>query len=86
MRIQINGSHYDWYESRVPYCCLLVYVDGATSGLMHLRFCRSESALDYMMTTRDYIDKHVKPGSLFSDKHALYRVSLAETRRRPDRF
>ncbi|SFJ76233.1 hypothetical protein SAMN05518863_102596 [Candidatus Pantoea symbiotica] len=34
-----------------------------------------------MMATRDYIDKHGKPVAFYSDKHAVFRVSQAETRR-----
>lgn len=79
--IQIDGSHHDWFEGRAPKCCLLVYVDDATGRLMHLRFCQSESAFDYMMATRDYIDKHGKPVAFYSDKHAVFRVSQAGTRR-----
>jgi transposase len=79
--IQIDGSHQDWFEGRAPKCCLLVYIDDATGRLMHLRFCQSESAFDYMMATRDYIDKHGKPVAFYSDKHAVFRVSQAETRR-----
>jgi hypothetical protein len=79
--IQIDGSHHDWFEGRAQKCCLLVYVDDATGRLMHLRFCQSESAFDYMVATRDYIDKHGKPVAFYSDKHAVFRVSQAETRR-----
>lgn len=79
--IQIDGSHHDWFEGRASKCCLLVYIDDATGRLMHLRFCQSESAFDYMMATRDYIDKHGKPVAFYSDKHAVFRVSQAETRR-----
>ena len=79
--IQIDGSHHDWFEGRAPKCCLLVYVDDATGRLMHLRFCQSESAFDYMLAPRDYIDKHGKPVAFYSDKHAVFRVSQAETRR-----
>lgn len=79
--IQIDGSHHDWFEGRAPKCCLLVYIDDATGRLMHLRFCQSESAFDYMLATRDYVDKHGKPVAFYSDKHAVFRVSQAETRR-----
>lgn len=48
---------------------------------MHLRFCETESAFDYMLATREYIDKHGKPVAFYSDKHAVFRVSQAETRR-----
>lgn len=34
-----------------------------------------------MMATRDYIDKHGKPVAFYSDKHAVFHVSQAETRR-----
>jgi len=79
--IQIDGSHHDWFEGRASKCCLLVYLDDATGRLMHLRFCQSESAFDYMLATREYVDKHGKPVAFYSDKHAVFRVSQAETRR-----
>lgn len=53
---------------------MLVYVDDATGRLMHLRFCQSESAFDYMMATHDYLDKHGKPVAFYSD-NARYRES-----------
>lgn len=55
--VQIDGSHHDWFEGRAPKCCLLVYIDDATGQLMHLRFGETESAFDYMVVTREYIDK-----------------------------
>ncbi|EAB6474167.1 helix-turn-helix domain-containing protein [Salmonella enterica subsp. enterica] len=65
--VQIDGSHHDWFEGRAPKCCLLVFMDDATGSLMHLRFCDSENAFDYMMATRQYIDKHGKPAAFYSD-------------------
>lgn len=79
--IQINCPLHDWFEGRAPKCCLLVYVDDATGRLMHLHFCQSESAFDYIMATRVYVDKHGKPVAFYSDKHAVFRFIQAETRR-----
>lgn len=79
--VQIDGSHHDWFEGRASKCCLLVYIDDATGRLMHLRFCETESAFDYMLATRKYIEKHGKPVAFYSDKHAVFRVSQAENRR-----
>lgn len=79
--VQIDGSHHDWFEGRAPKCCLLVFMDDATGRLMHLRFCDSENAFDYMIATRQYIDKHGKPVAFYSDKHAVFRVSGPESRR-----
>ena len=38
--IQIDGSMHWWFEDRGPRCTLLVYIDDATSRLMHLKFVR----------------------------------------------
>ena len=36
--IQIDGSAHAWFEQRGPRCCLLVFIDDATSRLTQLRF------------------------------------------------
>ena len=38
--MQIDGSEHWWFEDRGPQCTLLVFIDDATSRLMHLRFVR----------------------------------------------
>ena len=48
------------FEGRAPKCCLLVFIDDATGRLMHLRFGETESAFDYMMATREYLEQHGK--------------------------
>ena len=40
---------------------------------MHLRFGETESAFDYMMATRDYLEQHGKPLAFYSDKHGFFR-------------
>jgi hypothetical protein len=42
--IQIDGSDHWWFEGRGPRCTLLVYIDDATSRLMHLQFVESKMA------------------------------------------
>ena len=73
--IQIDGSEHWWFEERGPQCTLLVYVDDATSRLMHLSFVASESAFDYFNATRAYIHAHGKPVAFYSDKHSVFRVT-----------
>src|ERR1700726_138867 len=41
--VQIDGSEHWWFEDRGPQSTLLVSVDDATSGLMHLKFVETES-------------------------------------------
>lgn len=40
--IQVDGSKHWWFGSRGPQCTLLVYIDDATSELMHLKMVESE--------------------------------------------
>ena len=73
--VQIDGSEHWWFEDRGPQCTLLVYVDDATSRLMHLAFVPSESALAYLQATRDYIAADGKPVAFYSDKHGIVRIN-----------
>jgi transposase len=71
--IQIDGSKHWWFEDRGPQCTLLVYIDDATSELMHLKMVESESTFAYMEATREYIERHGKPVAFYSDKHTVFR-------------
>ena len=73
--IQIDGSEHCWFEGRGPHCTLLVYIDDATSRLMHLQFVESESTFDYFAATRAYLERYGKPVAFYSDKHSIFRVS-----------
>jgi hypothetical protein len=54
--VQIDGSEHGWFEDRGPQCTLLVYIDDATSRLMHLKFVESESTFAYFGATREYLE------------------------------
>src|SRR5258707_14758336 len=73
--IQIDGSDHRWFEERAPACTLLVYVDDATSRLMHLHFTVSESTFSYFEATRAYIECHGKPGAFYSDKASVFHCN-----------
>jgi hypothetical protein len=75
--IQIDGSKHWWFEDRGPQCTLLVYIDDATSELMHLKMVESESTFAYMEATREYIERHGKPVAFYSDKHSVFRNAKA---------
>jgi len=68
-------SEHWWFEGRGPRCTLLVYIDDATSRLMHLQFVESESTFDYFAATRAYLERHGKPVAFYSDKHGVFRVN-----------
>jgi transposase len=75
--VQIDGSEHWWFEDRGLQCTLLVYVDDATSRLMHLKFVETESTFDYFQATREYLEAHGKPVAFYSDKHGVFRVNTA---------
>jgi transposase len=76
--VQIDGSHHDWFEGRAPKCCLLVFIDDATSKLMHLRFEEGETTLGYFTGLKAYIKEHGIPLSLYSDRHSIFVSSAPD--------
>src|SRR3546814_4658427 len=78
--IQLDGSKHWWFEDRGPQCTLLVYIDDATSELMHLKMVESESTFAYMDATREYIEAHGKPVAFYSDKHSVFRNNTASAK------
>jgi transposase len=61
--IQIDGSPHDWFEGRAPRCCLLVFIDDATSELMALRFVDTETTFGYMQLLEQHVLEHGLPAS-----------------------
>ena len=82
--IQIDGCDHHWFENRGRPCSALVYVDDATSRLMHLLFVKSESTFTYFEATRGYIEKYGKPMILYSDKASVFRVNNKHATTAPD--
>jgi transposase len=73
--VQVDGSEHWWFEGRGPQCTLLVFVDDATSRLMHLQFVESESTFAYFHAARTYLAAWGKPVAFYSDKHGVFRVN-----------
>jgi hypothetical protein len=73
--VQIDGCEHWWFEDRGPQCTLLVFVDDATSRLMHLQFVESESTFAYFNATRAYLEAWGKPVAFYSDKHGVFRIN-----------
>jgi len=76
--VQIDGSPHDWFEGRGPKCCLLVFIDDATSKVMELLFVPTETTQGYMDGLRNYIKHHGLPLAFYSDKHGIFRINIAE--------
>jgi len=76
--VQIDGSDHEWFEQRAERCVLLVYIDDATSRLMELHFCRSESTFEYFAATRRYLIRYGKPVAFYSDKASVFHVNAKQ--------
>lgn len=74
--VQIDGSPHDWFEGRAPKCTLLVFVDDATSQLMHLQFVEAETTFSYFAAVRAYLTTFGKPLAFYSDKFSVFRVNM----------
>lgn len=86
--VQVDGSYHRWFEKRGDECCLLVFIDDATSELKLLRFVEHESSYNYMSCLKAYIDRFGRPLALFSDRHSIFRATnpTAAGERTPTQF
>ena len=73
--IQVDGSYHNWFENRDDKCCLLVFIDDATSKITSAKFCRHETTNNYLKTLEEHIKNYGKPISIYSDKHSIFKVN-----------
>jgi len=76
--VQIDGSPHAWFEDRAPKCCLLVFIDDATSELLWLEFFPSETTNAYFQSTFGYLKKHGKPLAFYADKNSIFRINATK--------
>jgi hypothetical protein len=73
--VQADGTEYDWFGDGNKYV-MLVFIDDATSSLLHAVLVKSESSFSYMQALNDYLLKHGRPMCLYTDKHGVFRVNM----------
>ncbi len=74
--VQLDGSDHAWFEDRAPKCCLIAFIDDATSQIVYLEFTSGETTENLMRTTREYLETYGKPVALYSDRGGVYKVNL----------
>lgn len=79
MLVQLDGSEHDWFEGRGPRCALLVYIDDATSRILHAEFVTVEDTFNLMRSTRKYLLNHGRPAAFYVDKDSIYTVNRQAT-------
>lgn len=73
--VQIDGSHHDWFEGRRAKCCLLVFVDDATSKILAMLFEESETTAGYMSGIDAHLSQWGRPLAYYSDRHSIFRTT-----------
>ena len=76
--VQIDGSFHAWFEARGEPCCLLVFIDDATSQLVALHFLARETTAGYFQAARGYFNRYGRPLAFYSDKHSIFRINWPE--------
>lgn len=76
--VQIDGSPHDWFEGRGEKCCLLVFIDDATSKIVAMLFTPQECTQAYFDAIENYIKRYGRPIAFYSDKHAIFRINTPE--------
>jgi hypothetical protein len=79
MMALVDGSDHEWFEGRGPRCVLLLFIDDATSRLMHMEFVESEDTKNLMQSTRGYIEKYGRPVSMYVDRDSIYKTNRQAT-------
>ena len=75
MLVQLDGSEHDWFEGRGPKCALLVYIDDATSRILHAEFVTVEDTFNLMRSTEIYLRKHGRCVAFYVDKDSIYTIN-----------
>jgi hypothetical protein len=76
---QLDGSDHDWFEGRGPRCVLLIFIDDATSRILHGQFVTVEDAINLLKATRRYLERQGRPVAIYVDKDSIYKINRQAT-------
>lgn len=75
MMAQLDGSEHAWFEDRGHKCALLIFIDDATSRILHGRFITVEDTANLMACSMGYLKRHGRPVAFYVDKDSIYKVN-----------
>ncbi len=85
---QFDGSYHDWFEGRLPVCCLLAAIDDASGKLTKAEFIARENKQEIDDSTlktsgesiaavfsfwQKYVETKGKPLNIYLDKYSTYK-------------
>lgn len=77
--IQIDGSPHAWLEERGEKCCLILFIDDATSIVLYAHLEPVETTVAYFRGILSCVKEYGIPLSYYSDRHMIFRVNNAKT-------
>jgi len=73
--VQLDGSHHDWFEGKNKKCCLIGFIDDATSKIW-CEFHKNESHESLAKATTNYCLENGKPLCLYPDQGGVFKVNI----------
>jgi hypothetical protein len=77
--VQLDGSDHDWFEGRGPRCVLLLFIDDASSRIIHAEFISVENTYFLLATAKSYLIKYGRPVAFYVDKDSIYKINRQAT-------
>ena len=71
-RVQIDGSHHDWFEGLSGKCCLIAFIDDATGRVLGGQFFEQQTTQGYLSVRHGLVQRHDAPLALYSDRHGIF--------------
>ena len=71
--VQIDGSPHAWFEDRADPCCLIAFIDDATSEWISGLFVPAETTQAYFDAVRQHVKQDGRCVAYYSDKHQIFR-------------
>lgn len=76
--IQIDGSPHRWFGEKRPACCLIAFIDDATSMITDAYFCESENTEAYLHCIEHHLLKYGVPVAFYSDRHSIFDAVIKD--------
>jgi transposase len=73
--VQLDGSHHDWFSGRAPKCVLLLFIDDATSRILHGEFVPTEDTFHLMRATTIYLKAWGRPVTFYVDRDSIFKTT-----------
>lgn len=73
--LQGDGSHHDWFETG-EFCCLMFFIDDATSRITAARFETEETLNGYFAILHEHVLCFGVPRTIYTDRFSVFESSM----------